>query len=159
MATKYKVLEIAHFFLSKIDSEKGDSITPLKLQKLVYYAQAWHYTVFNEALFDDKIEAWTHGPVVRSLWEKFKDVGKDTFIDTARLDVAIVSFSNSTRTLLEEVNKIYGEHSGSYLEDLTHSEAPWKDARGNSSVYAASTNEITLKSLKAYYSQLRNGKK
>lgn len=53
MAKKYTVTEIAYFFLSKIDSEKGDSITPLKLQKLVYYAQAWHYTVFNEPLFDD----------------------------------------------------------------------------------------------------------
>ncbi len=159
MAKKYKVTEIAHFFLSKIDSEKGDSITPLKLQKLVYYAQAWHYTVFNEPLFDDKIEAWTHGPVVKSLWEKFKNVGRDSFIDVAEIDFTMPSFSNSTRTLLEEVNKIYGEHSGSYLEDLTHSEAPWIDARGNSSVYAASTNEITLQSLKAYYAQLINGKK
>lgn len=159
MAKKYTVTEIAYFFLSKIDSEKGDSITPLKLQKLVYYAQAWHYTVFNEPLFDDKIEAWTHGPVVKSLWEKFKNVGRDSFIDVAEIDFTMPSFSNSTRTLLEEVNKIYGEHSGSYLEDLTHSEAPWIDARGNSSVYAASTNEITLQSLKAYYAQLINGKK
>ena len=159
MAAKYNVTEIANFFLSKIDTEKGDSITPLKLQKLVYYAQAWHYTVFSESLFDDKIEAWTHGPVVRSLWEKFKNVGRDSSIEVAQPPLIPTSFPTQTRTLLEEVNKIYGEHSGSYLEDLTHSEDPWKDARGKTPVYATSTNEITLKSLKDYYTKLRNGKK
>ena len=53
--------------------ESGELITNLKLQKLVYYAQAWHLALFDEPLFDDPIEAWVHGPVVSSLYSKFPE--------------------------------------------------------------------------------------
>ena len=159
MAAQYNVFQIADFFLGTLEAEKGDSITPLKLQKLVYYAQAWHYTIFDKPLYDEKIEAWTHGPVVKTLWDRFKKTPKDASIDTKILDSDIVEFSDSTLTLLSEVNKIYGEHSGSYLEYLTHSEKPWIMARGKLPIHVTCTNEITLKSMKDYYSTLRNGEK
>jgi uncharacterized phage-associated protein len=156
---KYAVNQIANFFLSKIEQQKGDSITPLKLQKLVYYAQAWHYTIFDKTLFDDKIEAWTHGPVVRSLWERFRGVGKDSSIDISSIDLEKTNFSSETLRLLEEVNQIYGEHTGSYLEALTHSETPWKEARKSLPIHVSSTAEITLTSMKTFYSKLRNEQK
>ena len=59
----YKSRQIADWIIHKTHG----NITHSKLQKLLYYCQAWHYTIFNEVLFDERIEAWTHGPVVPSL--------------------------------------------------------------------------------------------
>ncbi len=62
---------IADFFLSNISAEKREPISPLKLQKLVYYAHAWHYTICGVPLFEEGIEAWMNGPVVPSLFRRF----------------------------------------------------------------------------------------
>jgi uncharacterized phage-associated protein len=150
----YTASQIADYFLGQINVENGDSITPLKLQKLVYYAQAWHYTLFDKPLFEEKIEAWTHGPVVVSLWEKFNSISRNQAIDLKNFVLEIPNFSKETKTLLEEINQIYGEHSGSYLEQLTHSEEPWKIARGNLPECATSNEEITLVSMKSYYQSI-----
>ena len=70
-----KAQDVAHFFLSKIDVESGEVITHLKLQKLIYYAQAWFLAFFARPLFHDSFEAWQHGPVVRKLYFHYKDFG------------------------------------------------------------------------------------
>ena len=74
----YSAETIANWFLSNIDRESGDSITHLKLQKLLYYAQAWYMVLTeNESepiLFEEKIEAWTHGPVVREVYNKYSEM-------------------------------------------------------------------------------------
>jgi uncharacterized phage-associated protein len=158
MDTIYSVNQIADFFLGRLSPEKGDSISPLKLQKLVYYAQAWHYTIFDKPLFNEKIEAWAHGPVVRSLWDRFKSTGKDYSINLSQIEIEKVAFTyDKTYALLCDINRIYGEHSGAHLEALTHSEMPWIIARGNTPPHAASNVEITLESMKTFYSKLRNG--
>lgn len=148
----YTADQIADWFLSKTDSEKGDVISHLKLQKLVYYAQAWHYTVFGEPLFNERIEAWKNGPVIPSLYYRFKSITKHSGIDTS--GIVKPGIGTKSEELLNEVFDIYGEHSGSYLEDLTHRESPWKDARGNLPVYAACNNVITLEAMRSYYSAI-----
>src|SRR5262245_57326727 len=131
MSAKTTASEVACHFLRKVDSSKGDALTPLKLQKLVYYAQAWYYTLFNTPLFDDKIEAWAHGPVVRSVWNTYKQfASKDAPIEVSKA-VLLCDPIEDERVikLLDDVKSIYGEHSGAYLEELSHSELPWRLAR------------------------------
>jgi uncharacterized phage-associated protein len=159
MTNQFNVNQVADFFLTKLDVEKGDSMTPLKLQKLVYYAQAWHITIFEKPLFSEKIEAWAHGPVVKNLWERFRGLPKDKSIDRSNLQIESLVFSPNTLELLEEVNDIYGEHSGSHLEELTHSELPWKNARKGVPIHEGSSNEITLEAMKDFYSKLKDEKK
>ena len=72
----YTVDNIADFFLSK------ESISPKKLQKLVYYSYAWSIALLNDSpeniqfkLFESDVEAWVHGPVVPELYRKYKDFG------------------------------------------------------------------------------------
>lgn len=155
----YSPSQIADYFLSKIEAEKGDTISPLKLQKLVYYAQAWHYTVFGVPLFEEKIEAWVNGPVVPSLYYRFAPLHtKNSTINIKELDLKIPLFKATTKKLLDEVFNLYGERSGSYLEDLTHSEKPWIEARGILPPFAICKKEITLESMKDYYSAFKNGK-
>lgn len=155
----YVADQIADFFLSKIDAEKGDTISPLKLQKLVYYAQAWHYTIFDKPLFEEKIEAWVNGPVVPSLYKRFVGTHtKHSVIDISEIELKVPEFEEKTRVLLDEVYGIYGERSASYLENLTHSEQPWLKARGILPPFANCKEEITLASMKEYYSPFRNEK-
>ena len=63
--------DVAEYFLA-LANETGGTITNLKLQKLVYYAQAWHLANFDKPLFDAKFEAWVHGPVIPGLYEEYR---------------------------------------------------------------------------------------
>jgi uncharacterized phage-associated protein len=65
------VLDIARYFLRQAQHERGETVSALKLQKLVYYAQAWHIVLQRQPLFPEAIEAWQRGPVVRSLWKEY----------------------------------------------------------------------------------------
>ena len=51
-------------YLIAFSHSVGDPISNLKLQKLLYYAQAWYLALHNEPLFPESIEAWVHGPAV-----------------------------------------------------------------------------------------------
>jgi uncharacterized phage-associated protein len=71
VACKLSCVEIAKYFLVQVEEELGDSISNLKLQKLVYYAQGFNLALFDgNPLFDEEIQAWTHGPVVPALYHQ-----------------------------------------------------------------------------------------
>jgi len=147
------------YILSKIDTQAGETISPLKLQKLLYYCQAWHLTIFNKCLFKEKIEAWAHGPVVPSQYARFAGIFREDAIKINNINLVLPNLKKETKELLDEVLSIYGEHSAGYLETLTHKEIPWCNARGNLKPYEKSTNEITHKSMIDYYSAFKkNGK-
>ena len=151
----YSVNHIADWFLARLNTNAGDTISPLKLQKLVYYAQAWYLTAFGEPLFDERVEAWVHGPVVPTLYHRFKETCRDCALEVGEAGLSIVEFPRETTQLLEEVYSIYGEHSAGYLEKLTHNEAPWIDARKGLQLYEKSNREITHESMINYYSSLK----
>lgn len=146
--------EFADWVLSKIDREAGDTISPLKLQKLLYYGQAWHLAIFNEPLFEERIEAWRHGPVVPSLYNKYREICKNCDIPIESLPLQMVELIKESEELLTEVLSIYGEHSASYLEELTHSEQPWIEARGGLPPFVNSSNEISKLSMTSFYRQM-----
>ncbi|KAA6323512.1 hypothetical protein EZS27_027053 [termite gut metagenome] len=152
---KSKVNQISDWILGKFNSDAGDTISPLKLQKLLYYCQAWHYTIFDKPIFDERIEAWAHGPVVPSQFKRFQYLGKNDSIFSNRIvDTEKVIFEKETEELLNEVIDIYGQHTAYYLEQLTHKERPWKETRGNLEPYERSDKEIPLKLMKEYYSSI-----
>ncbi|MBC9912331.1 Panacea domain-containing protein [Chitinophaga varians] len=155
----HTVDQIADWFLARLDTNAGDTISPLKLQKLVYYAQAWHLAIFNQPLFNEPIQAWVHGPVVPSLYQRFKDNCRDCLIGINTNGLEKTNFPSETEDLLNEVYSIYGEHSASYLEQLTHREMPWIKARKGVPLYQRSEEVITVESMIDYYKALRNGKK
>ena len=156
---KYNAKNIADWILTFINTEAGDTISPLKLQKLIYYCQAWHYTVFNEPLFDEQIEAWALGPVVPSQYKRFAGISRECSISVSQLtDVELKEFDSPTLKLLTDVMNVYGEHSALYLMNLTHSEPPWKKARNGLDDYKASSKPITLEDMKEYYSTLRKSR-
>ncbi|MDD2548437.1 MAG: DUF4065 domain-containing protein [Candidatus Pacebacteria bacterium] len=148
---KISAEHIADYFIKK-GSEENRLITNKKLQKLLYYSQAWNLVFNNKPLFDEEIEAWVHGPVVRSIYFKFKDNGFNPIKD---FDVEKVKeIDEDTISLLDEIWRVYGKFDAEYLEMLTHNEKPWQEARDGFSPYVHSEKKISLKSMKKYYSEL-----
>jgi|SRR6185437_1680304 len=133
--------------LINLSHDKQNPISNLKLQKLLYYSQAWHLALFKEPLFQEDIEAWVHGPVVPQVFRCYRDF---RWISLPRKEEAVVSAG--LRSYLEEVWRVYGQYNAYDLERLTHSEEPWKAARVGLPPDESSHNVITKHSMMSYYS-------
>jgi uncharacterized phage-associated protein len=136
--------DVAAYFLKRQDPDAGDLVSNLKLQKLVYYAQGFHLAMESSPLFNERIEAWEHGPVCVLLYEEYKQYGSDAIPapDTDAYDI----FSDATRKVLEMVYNYYGQFSAWMLRNLTHEDIPWLNA------YRKRNNhEITHEAMKTYF--------
>lgn len=139
------VFNVATYILSK----KG-AMTAMKLQKLVYYCQAWSLVWDEYPLFEEKIEAWSNGPVVRELFENHK----------GQFIVQELNSGNSDRLspvhmeTIDAVLEAYGDKPSQWLSDLTHSEDPWLEARRGLSENDRGNAEITHASMAQYYEKL-----
>lgn len=144
---------IADYILSKSNREAGDTISPLKLQKLLYYCQAWHLTIFKRRLFDEDIEAWAHGPVVRSQYNRFNHIKLYDNIHSVCIE-SNLDIHQESRDLINDVLAVYGEHSAGYLENLTHSESPWIEARKGYQEFERCSEVISDESMIEFYSAI-----
>lgn len=120
----YNALDIAKKIINKTDVERGDSITNLKLQKMLYYMQGFWLAVFDRPLFDEDIEAWMYGPVVPSVYEEYKSYEKRA-IDIIEHGTVISLSSEEEEDLFNEVYDVYNQYSATALIDMTHGEMPW----------------------------------
>lgn len=123
---KYTPQQIARYFLAKADEDVGDFLSNLKLQKLVYYAQGVGTATRHEPLFDEPLEAWLHGPVVPDLYREYRDFGGGAIPMVSDLDIE--EYAPEDRMILDDVYDFYGQYSAWRLREMTHQEAPWKDA-------------------------------
>jgi uncharacterized phage-associated protein len=114
--------DVAKYFVSLVDEEAGDSITNLKLQKLLYYAQGAHLALHDAPLFPERIEAWTHGPVVPDVYHRYKQHGSEP-IPVEQIDLN--AYNAQVREVLDEVNEVFGQFSALKLRAMTHNEPPW----------------------------------
>jgi len=139
------VFDIASYILAK-----QGPMTTMKLQKLVYYAQAWSLVWDEKRLFANKIEAWANGPVVPSLYRLHKGlfrVRRFSLGDGRKI-------RNSAKETIDAVLAYYGGRSSQWLSNLTHSEKPWKDARRGLSPSQRGSREITPAAMCEYYGSL-----
>jgi uncharacterized phage-associated protein len=102
-------------------------MTAMKLQKLVYYAQAWHLVWCDRPLYGEPIEAWAAGPVIRSLFDAHR--GRYTVASPADVGGDPASLDGRERETVNTVVAHYGKWTAEQLSDLTHSEEPWLTAR------------------------------
>jgi uncharacterized phage-associated protein len=146
---------VADYFIN-FSHDVGDPISNLKLQKLLYYAQAWHLALYDRALFGERIEAWVHGPAVPPVYGIFKGWAWQPISDAS----GVPAFSGPIKKHLDQVMRQYGPKNAYELELLTHSERPWRDARGDIPPDAPSTAVITHPSMRDFYrSQIHDGQK
>ena len=148
---KVDIHSVANYFRSCVDESAGASITHLKLQKLCYYAQAWHLVFNGKPLFKEEFQAWVHGPACPDLWHVYKDFN---WYGIPRSDCDPGIFSEEQIETLQAVWDAYGQYDGKYLEELTHQEQPWINARRGYDPGDKCTNIITHNSMVEYYSTL-----
>lgn len=126
------------------------SMSAMKLQKLVYYSQAWALVWDDEPIFLEKIEAWANGPVVVELYERHKG----QFTISSWTDGNGDNLQRKFRETIKAVCTHYGKFNAQQLSDLTHSEEPWIQAREGLAPGERGNHEITLASMSEYYSGL-----
>lgn len=144
----------------------GLRISPLKLQKLLYYIQAWHIANFDEEnLFDELPQAWVNGPVYRSVYDQFKDSfyrGEDISYDLKDenaedlLQEKIKSLGIAKKQIgvINSVLKFYAPQDEGALVLKTHADKPWNKARKGLDPFERSTNTIRAKWMFDFYGQL-----
>ena len=146
--------------LAEYISAKVGKANHLKLQKLVYYVEAYHLAYFEKSIIDDDFEAWLHGPVSRKLWDHLKPIAN--VYDNVRLkedktSEAIKAFKQSVIpeqvSFIDDVLKEFGKKDSYYLERLTHSELPWTEARKGCAPDEKCENIISKETMKRYYKQ------
>lgn len=142
------IRKVAQCFLAK------DSMSHKKLQKLCYYAQAWHLANYGEPLMTNRFEAWVHGPVSPDLYSEYRDWG---WVNIPKGE-ACPSLPQKEKNFIDSVFDVYGGYTADELEAMTHQEAPWKNARQGCAPSAYSRNPISMKDMRDYYGE-RIGKR
>lgn len=133
-----KVSDVANFFIelgqAQAETESGDAVTPLQLEKLLYFAQGWHLARYGKPLFEEDFCAWDLGPVIPSVYHKYKIYGR-TGIMREGVPCAAECFTDEEFSLLLDVAREYMRYSAAWLVHLTHEkDTPWDRTERNSEI-------------------------
>ena len=144
---KYSASLIAKWFLAenmvRNIQQDSDSITNLKLQKLLYYAQGTYYALKNCLLFNDAIVAWEHGPVVEKVYHEYKANGSNGI--QFNEDFEMSQIDNEDMAILKDVFDVFGQYYAWKLRNMTHEEDPWKNTPQNQEINVDVIREYFLK--------------
>jgi uncharacterized phage-associated protein len=151
---KIDSVQLAKFILAK-----QGPMEHLKLQKLVYYVEAWHLAYFGESIIEDKFKAWMHGPVSLKVWHEFKH-STQTLLNEIKIparekELVIEKISDILKpdqlSLIDDVLREYGPLTAYQLEGLTHSEQPWLEARNGIPAAQVSNAVISKETMRKFY--------
>ena len=141
--------DVAAYIVDKQVSNTHSGIPAMKLQKLVYYAQAWSLVWDDNPLFSDRIGAWANGPVVPDLYESL--YGQFMIVDVKGNPNV---FTDIERDTIDSVLKYYGDKSSQWLTDLVRNEEPWLNARRGVAIGERGDRVISLAAIAEYYGSL-----
>lgn len=139
-------------WLASHDKDKP-GLSHLSLQKILYYIQGWSLAWRDQAMFDEPMEAWKHGPAVRTVWQQYNDCG-DRLIPPGRGEWP--SLAQDDKKIIRNIWNRYKGYTPSELRNMTHNEPPWRDARGDIDEDEWSANTITLDAMREYFSHEAN---
>ena len=151
MAVPVELLAVIAYIFSALHE-----VTPLTLQKLLYYIQGNYAAIYDKPLFDAPCEAWVHGPVYRNVYNLFRDfkynpIDDDRFVP---LKESALPLTPEAKEVVDRVLDTFGMYSGKVLESITHKETPWLDARKGFLPYETSHAEISLDAMKIYFKKV-----
>jgi len=132
-------IDVAKFLLYNAYKD-GDCITNLKLQKLLYYAQAWYLVNFKKKLFEEPIQAWQYGPVVESVYKKYCKYGNSPI--TEKINPNHLNLSLDQKDYLTDYCFNFFRYSATELVTMTHREDPWINAYAKGKGSIISTCEM-----------------
>lgn len=132
--------DVAEFFLSPMDEEERESISHLKLQKLLYYAQGYSLALLGRPMFADKLENWELGPVVRGVYARYKSYGGNPLPPACSKPE---KFQAEELAVLHRVRREKGQYSALKLSNDTHRETPWLSTQNG--------EEIGIEVMRGYF--------
>jgi uncharacterized phage-associated protein len=141
------VVDVARYIVENVGE-----ISAMKLQKLMYYAQAWNLVWDEQPLFSCDFEAWANGPVLPDLYARHR--GRFKVDASVFPDGNCDQITASQRQSIDKVLGFYGDKTAQWLSNLTHQERPWLDARGDTPIGQPSNAMITQAAIHEYYSSL-----
>lgn len=150
---KYKAIDIARWFINRnlddVNKGEDEKMTLLKLLKLLYYAEGCSLALENRSLFEEKIIACEHGPVVEEVWRSF-DNAYDLQVGEGDLVESLSKITEQDNELLEDVYSVFGKYSASGLRNKTHAESPWLNATQGGRKF---NTEIPRSAIKQYFEE------
>lgn len=143
----YSALAVANAFIRRAKEGKLDQLTPMKLQKLLFYVQSWYFKTRGKPLFDDNFSRWTHGPVIPSIYHEFKMYGSGVIQEpqamlapipngngNLNLQIVVPDIDQSdvdAVAFIDETIRVYGQYSGWQLSVMTHQKGTaWEKGGG-----------------------------
>ncbi len=148
-AESSKIMNAAKYLLNKCED-----ITPLALQKALYYIQGFYSAFYNSFIFTEKCEAWVHGPVYRNVYLKYKEYRFDPINFREEFDGSVLTVQE--KAIFDSVIKYFCCYSGKVLERFTHNEAPWINAGEDLPIYSSSERIIPQESIYEYFSAVKS---
>ncbi len=161
----YDVLDVSRYIINYCN-EKGYPISNLKLQKLLYFVQAYFLVKKNEACFEEPIEAWQYGPVVPKAYHEFKEYGSNSIPFISDIVVPIndsdpvniwnmqavpyqtnINFADAS--MVKKVVNDLAKYSAADLVEATHLQKPWFETYSSKNLH----NEISIESIKNYFTK------
>lgn len=152
----YDVNLIADYIIFRLNVEDEiASLINLKLQKLLYYVQGWSLGITNNKFLNCDFEAWVHGPVCRTIFERFKS-SKSLYSNITDKDMMhspdnLEEIEEEDRDFVDYILDNYARFSGAELESMTHKEQPWIEAREGYKPMQACQNLISDETMKEYF--------
>lgn len=137
---------VAKWFINNVNPD------PLKLQKLLYFAQGISFCFQDEPLFDDDFEAWVHGPVIPTIYQEFKEYGYNPI----SIDYSLPELDPKALEILNYVKDHYAKYDGKFLEEMTHHQEPWLYARSGLDPDERVSKNIPKGIIAEYFSGLMN---
>lgn len=129
----YDAVQIANFFIQK-GINTNNPVTPMKLQKLLYFAYGWYYATNGDKLFDESVQAWKYGPVIKSVYDVTKQYGNQPILglisvceDSENCTPIVDPTDTELSNFLNSIWDVYGKYDGIQLANLTHENgSPWQ---------------------------------
>lgn len=145
MSSQVSVQDVAAYIMAKCGP-----MTAMKLQKLVYYSQAWSLVWDEKPLFNEEIQAWANGPIVPELYNRHRGAFQ---LSEWKIG-SIEKLDPRQKETIDAIIKHYGNATGQYLSELTHAEMPWIEARSGLAPGERGNKVITHSSMAEYYGSL-----
>lgn len=133
--------------------DKCEDITPLALQKLLYYVQGFYYAFISQFIFEENCEAWVHGPVYRDIYFKYREYRFDHISVSETADD--LNLTVSEKAIIDSVIKHLSCYSGKVLEEFTHAETPWLATRGDLLISVSTDRKIEKKLIADYFTAVK----
>ncbi len=133
---------------------QASEITPLALQKLLYFAQGFQKAFTGQFMFKEDCEAWVHGPVYRVIFEQYRNYACHP-IEEKELAYDQTRFTEGEIDMLNHIVNYFGCYSGKVLEYMTHTEEPWRLARRGLESWESSDRIIEKETIASYFSNVK----